>query len=295
MTMKSQILRLTKNCNQTCKYCYLQDLHTGQTIDLNLLPEIIEKDTERIYLTGGEATSTSLFYDVIDYLFSIKMKEIVLQTNASAIYFRKRPDVFLNLKYFISVPSLNEDGFYSITQNKDKNGFDKFVDNLNFLSENEMIIDANMVISYKENFKYFSETLEKLLKLKIYFFNISNVILPEYRGSEQEDWNNIDFKNILETIEKNNKFVNFDGFPPCVLPKEAFVQQMGEMKSTEIFNNEIKNSVSEKFCGGNKKAINECKDCIYYNYNCNGFPIDYYNFYGEENVRRLLNRYGKNY
>ena len=294
------VVKVTKKCNHKCKFCFLQDLNYPQEISTEeILKNIPDVDT--IYITGGEP----FFRKDLSYILQ-KIKEknekvkIRMQTNGTSHIFKNHKEIhdFVD-SYMFSIHTLNRESFKILMENNDENAIDKLIENIYFCHEQKKEITTNTCVPVNGN--HLIETLEEITNMPFTHSNLSFVIGYENnRISYKEyyqNWQEIDFTKIVNLFESKNKDYSFEGFPKCILPKNAkAVDSFTEHFSFDTFFEKKLIYKSKKvFCGSEKKIyIDQCKECsIFKNGKCGGFEEDYFNVFGLENIEELVKR-GKN-
>ncbi len=148
-----QKINLTSSCNNNCKYCSRDNKKNSQEPIFSVVRDIITKEkNSKFFLTGGESSLRSDFYEIVKILRERK-KEITLKTNGRIFFYRENAQKALErgIKNFvILIPSSTPDVFDGITQVK--NSFYQTLQgirNLKFSGANVQV----RVIVHKKNYK----------------------------------------------------------------------------------------------------------------------------------------------
>lgn len=184
------VLKVTKDCNLRCKYCYLQDKdeHVGEVIDYELYKKIIDKIVDdkskadrngsfKLIFHGGEPTivGVELLSKMLDYAKSKFNEGLVnygfgIQTNMTLIN-----DDYAKLfhKYNVSV-GLSFDGIKkAMNMRTDDHDTNFFLEKINILKKYNVQYGVLLVIN-KNNIDVYEESIEfvkNILKVENYKSN----------------------------------------------------------------------------------------------------------------------------
>ena len=181
------ILRLTRDCNLHCKYCFMKNIikeHKGERIDFELYKQIIEKIIQQRKLNrrdnilnlifhGGEPllVGKEKFYKVAEYARRRFQEEnlqleLGMQTNASLL----DDDMAKMLNKFDIDVGLSFDGINSDKSRDIK--IEIFEQKFDILKKNNVQFGILVVLG-KHNIDNFSETIQYIMNLGVDGFKIS--------------------------------------------------------------------------------------------------------------------------
>ena len=191
------IFRVTRDCNLSCKYCFMKEKHKhkGEIIDLELFKKIIqriikqrivnhrEKMNLSFVLHGGEALiiGAENLYKMLEYMKTEFMRNgiqhsIACQTNATLL----DDDIIKTFQKFEVTLGLSFDGINGANKNRTDIKQEVFENKFDLITENKVPFSFITVVG-KNNVDTIHETQEYLLDM---------AGTPEYKMNYVEDMDN---------------------------------------------------------------------------------------------------------
>lgn len=201
-------IELTKNCNQSCSFCYRACDEEKKYVDkdykewIKVIDKLFDNGIHKLHFTGGEVVLFKNFYKILEYSKN-KGFSIHINTNGTI-------DISQYLK-FIDEVVFSVHGLKSMHNNivRNNNSFDNILNNINKIKLVKNVdICINMVL-IKENFN-------EILNVYNYF----NAIIPNFKfsptfgikshdGSEFSneclEVNEVNMNLYVKTLKKINK------------------------------------------------------------------------------------------
>lgn len=185
-------LHLTESCNFKCSYCFAK-FNNDNELKLDSWKKVVDNIASyfnsknimgRINLAGGEPMILPFLDDLIDYILS---KDIKVSIITNGYYLNKKKiDSWKNKLTMIgvSVDSIDETTNIKIgrcTKSKKTIDYTNFIDTLNYIKKQDMILKVNTVIS---KINYHQDITE--LYNKVDFDRIKLLQLRVNKGSNDE-------------------------------------------------------------------------------------------------------------
>lgn len=222
-------LTLTESCNHRCIHCYNpwrgrpKGNNTLSREQINCICDELKKnEVQFVTITGGEPTTK---FELLLYVIT-KLKELNIGYAINSNITLLQPNQIVELKkmginhILTSLPSIHEHNFESITQSK--GSYSRFLKNLAIISNNDIDITANMVISQK-NINELKDIKDFIRANRIKGIAISLVIPPSYDITNNSyRLSNDDIINVADTLLDINSelgiYVNsLTPLPLCIL------------------------------------------------------------------------------
>ncbi|KQO25000.1 cyclic pyranopterin phosphate synthase MoaA [Flavobacterium sp. Leaf82] len=259
-------ISLLEKCNLRCTYCMPADgielspkasLMTADEI-FSIARTFVENGVDKIRLTGGEPLLRKDFPEIASKLATL---EVSLSITTNGILIDRHIDVLKQYginKINLSLDTLISSKFHSITL---RNQFEKVVDNLHLLLNNDFKVKVNVVLmkGFNENEIINFVQLTQFLPLSIRFIEF----MP-FAGNEWDRSKMISQKEILSELEKT------------FLPEE--ILKLEDEKNFTARTYKIKgyqgdfgiiSSITNPFCDGCNRirltANGKIKNCLFSN------------------------------
>lgn len=259
-------ISLLEKCNLRCTYCMPADgivlspkasLMTADEI-FAIARTFVENGVDKIRLTGGEPLLRKDFPEIISKLSTL---ETSLSITTNGILIDRHIDVLKQFKVEkinLSLDTLVSAKFHSITL---RNQFEKVIDNLHLLLNNNFDVKVNVVLmkGFNENEIIDFVQLTQLLPISIRFIEF----MP-FAGNEWDRSKMVSQKEILSQVEANfssDKIYKLDdekNFTARTYKIEGFQGNFG-----------IISSITNPFCDGCNRirltANGKIKNCLFSN------------------------------
>lgn len=293
------IIRLTKSCNENCKFCstYLDKTFIKYEDFINVIDYLYVKYKDyniSFCLSWWEPTLYKDITKVLDYIILKTNNSVEIQTNAtlfsSVLFLNKFLKYRWRINFFVSFHSHIPKIYNFLTSSKlYEKSFKGIINLYKYFWADE--ISLNFVMN-KMNCNSYFDYLNFIAK---YFWNywivnlVFSVMLPNKEWHEKLLLNYSELVNILNTTHEKfgniNKLLNvsYQVWWYCQLPF-CFFRNLNFIKDTDNF--EI--IWIDKEVGWNiMSKTTSCKNCIH-NFRCIGFPKKYLEFYWEEWINPIL-------
>jgi len=259
-------ISLLEKCNLRCTYCMPADgitlspkasLMTADEI-FAIAQTFVENGVDKIRLTGGEPLLRKDFPEIVSKLSTL---ETSLSITTNGILIERHIEVLkqANIKKInLSLDTLVSSKFHSITL---RNQFEKVIDNLHLLLNNDFQVKVNVVLmkGFNENEIIDFVQLTKFLPLSIRFIEF----MP-FAGNEWDRSKMVSEKEILSQVEecfsldKIQKLDDEKNFTARTYKIEGFQGNFG-----------IISSITNPFCDGCNRirltANGKIKNCLFSN------------------------------
>jgi molybdenum cofactor biosynthesis protein A len=259
-------ISLLEKCNLRCAYCMPADgIALSPKASLMTADEIfaiartfVENGVDKIRLTGGEPLLRKDFPDIISKLASL---DVLLSITTNGILIDRHIDVlkqFKIKKVNLSLDTLVSSKFHSITL---RNQFEKVIDNLHLLLNNDFQVKINVVLmkGFNENEIVDFVKLTQFLPVSIRFIEF----MP-FAGNEWDRSKMVSQKEILAQIEnvfssaEMEKLQDEKNFTARTYTIKGFQGDFG-----------IISSITNPFCDGCNRirltANGKIKNCLFSN------------------------------
>jgi len=259
-------ISLLEKCNLRCTYCMPADgialspkasLMTADEI-FAIAQTFVENGVDKIRLTGGEPLLRKDFPEIVSRLATLNTS---LSITTNGILIDRHIEVLkqANIKKInLSLDTLVSSKFHSITL---RNQFEKVIDNLHLLLNNDFQVKVNVVLmkGFNENEIIDFVQLTKFLPLSIRFIEF----MP-FAGNEWDRSKMVSQKEILSQVEecfsldKIQKLDDEKNFTARTYKIEGFQGNFG-----------IISSITNPFCDGCNRirltANGKIKNCLFSN------------------------------
>ena len=259
-------ISLLEKCNLRCTYCMPADgialspkasLMTADEI-FAIAQTFVENGVDKIRLTGGEPLLRKDFPEIVSKLATLNTS---LSITTNGILIDRHMEVLkqANIKKInLSLDTLVSSKFHSITL---RNQFEKVIDNLHLLLNNDFEVKVNVVLmkGFNENEIIDFVQLTKFLPLSIRFIEF----MP-FAGNEWDRSKMVSQKEILSQVEgcfsldKIQKLDDEKNFTARTYKIEGFQGNFG-----------IISSITNPFCDGCNRirltANGKIKNCLFSN------------------------------
>ena len=259
-------ISLLEKCNLRCTYCMPADgielspkasLMTADEIFL-IAQTFVQNGVDKIRLTGGEPLLRKDFPEIASKLAAL---DVALSITTNGILIDRHIDVLKrsNIKKInLSLDTLVSSKFHSITL---RNQFEKVIDNLHLLLNNDFQVKVNVVLmkGFNENEIINFVQLTKFLPISIRFIEF----MP-FAGNEWDRSKMVSQKEILSQVEecfsldKIQKLEDEKNFTARTYKIEGFQGNFG-----------IISSITNPFCDGCNRirltANGKIKNCLFSN------------------------------
>ena len=259
-------ISLLEKCNLRCTYCMPADgialspkasLMTAHEI-FAIAQTFVENGVDKIRLTGGEPLLRKDFPEIVSKLATLNTS---LSITTNGILIDRHMEVLkqANIKKInLSLDTLVSSKFHSITL---RNQFEKVIDNLHLLLNNDFQVKVNVVLmkGFNENEIIDFVQLTKFLPLSIRFIEF----MP-FAGNEWDRSKMVSQKEILSQVEecfsldKIQKLDDEKNFTARTYKIEGFQGNFG-----------IISSITNPFCDGCNRirltANGKIKNCLFSN------------------------------
>jgi len=259
-------ISLLEKCNLRCTYCMPADgialspkasLMTADEI-FAIAQTFVENGVDKIRLTGGEPLLRKDFPEIVSKLATLNTS---LSITTNGILIDRHMEVLkqANIKKInLSLDTLVSSKFHSITL---RNQFEKVIDNLHLLLNNDFQVKVNVVLmkGFNENEIIDFVQLTKFLPLSIRFIEF----MP-FAGNEWDRSKMVSQKEILSQVEgcfsldKIQKLDDEKNFTARTYKIEGFQGNFG-----------IISSITNPFCDGCNRirltANGKIKNCLFSN------------------------------
>jgi len=259
-------ISLLEKCNLRCTYCMPADgivlspkasLMTADEI-FAIAQTFVENGVDKIRLTGGEPLLRKDFPEIVSKLAVLNTS---LSITTNGILIDRHIDVLkqANIKKInLSLDTLVSSKFHSITL---RNQFEKVIDNLHLLLNNDFEVKVNVVLmkGFNENEIIDFVQLTKFLPISIRFIEF----MP-FAGNEWDRSKMVSQKEILSQVEacfavdKIQKLEDEKNFTARTYKIEGFQGNFG-----------IISSITNPFCDGCNRirltANGKIKNCLFSN------------------------------
>ncbi|MEO8238179.1 MAG: GTP 3',8-cyclase MoaA [Flavobacterium sp.] len=259
-------ISLLEKCNLRCTYCMPADgivlspkesLMTAEEI-FAIAQTFVENGVDKIRLTGGEPLLRKDFPEIISKLANL---EVSLSITTNGILIDRHIDVlkqFKVKKINLSLDTLVSSKFHSVTL---RNQFEKVIDNLHLLLNNDFQVKVNVVLmkGFNENEIIDFIKLTEFLPLSIRFIEF----MP-FAGNEWDRSKMVTQNEILSQVEacftqdKVQKLEDEKNFTARTYKVKGFQGNFG-----------IISSITNPFCDGCNRirltANGKIKNCLFSN------------------------------
>lgn len=198
-------ISLLEKCNLRCTYCMPADgialspkasLMTAEEI-FAIAQTFVENGVDKIRLTGGEPLLRKDFPEIVSKLSSLNVS---LSITTNGILIDRHIDVlkqFKIKKINLSLDTLVSSKFHTITL---RNQFEKVIDNLHLLLNNDFQVKVNVVLmkGFNENEIVDFVQLTQFLPISVRFIEF----MP-FAGNEWDRSKMVSQKEILSLVENN--------------------------------------------------------------------------------------------
>ena len=198
-------ISLLEKCNLRCAYCMPADgivlspkasLMTAEEI-FSIAQTFVENGVDKIRLTGGEPLLRKDFPEIISKLASL---EVLLSITTNGILIDRHIDVlkqFKIKKINLSLDTLVPSKFHMITL---RNQFEKVIDNLHLLLNNDFQVKVNVVLmkGFNDNEIIDFVKLTQFLPISVRFIEF----MP-FAGNEWDRSKMVSQNEILSLVENN--------------------------------------------------------------------------------------------
>lgn len=259
-------ISLLEKCNLRCTYCMPADgialspkasLMTADEI-FAIAQTFVENGVDKIRLTGGEPLLRKDFPEIISKLASL---EVLLSITTNGILIDRHIDVlkqFKVKKINLSLDTLVASKFHTITL---RNQFEKVVDNLHLLLNNNFQVKVNVVLmkGFNENEIIDFIKLTEFLPVSIRFIEFMPFAGNEWDRSKMVSQNDI-LSQVEEcfSLDKIQKLDDEKNFTARTYKIEGFQGNFG-----------IISSITNPFCDGCNRirltANGKIKNCLFSN------------------------------
>lgn len=257
-------ISLLEKCNLRCTYCMPADgielspkasLMTADEI-FSIAQTFVENGVDKIRLTGGEPLLRKDFPEIISKLFHLGVS---LSITTNGILIDRHIDVLkqFNVKKInLSLDTLIASKFHSVTL---RNHFDKVVDNMHLLLQNDFQVKVNVVLikGFNENEIIDFVKLTQFLPISIRFIEF----MP-FAGNEWDRSKMISQNEILTELEEAfsseqvEKLEDEKNFTARIYKIKGFQGNFG-----------IISSITNPFCDGCNRirltANGKIKNCLF--------------------------------
>lgn len=328
-------IKLTSLCNHDCVYCFYyrnfsQDYEQMSKEQLEITIDKIKNYNKKVNvaLTGGEPFINKELLHHALYLLSKcdNVSNIFINTNATLI---DENDIKImkkyNVKLFISAPTMDKQSYKEITR---RDNYQKFIDNLKSLVQNNIQFRTNVVVSsfnidkIKEIYYSYYLLGVKSITFTPVFFNQSSLSNENYSNdyilTKEQYYKIFEVLRDIRKLDLINDFGMTNVFEPCTFNlrqdetvfncacgnKIAIVNCNGDLKlcgndpfGKKDFGNinnidfETYFNTAESYkCATTAKVPMECSKCVLNSY-CNGDCRPYDQDKTEKIIRDNLNIY----
>lgn len=171
--LKTVYLFLTRKCNLGCSHCYISGVGPkaiGVDFNLEKICEILSQakslGLKRIKVSGGEPFLHNEIIDILEFIESLELDEVVLETNGTLINddkFNKLKNI-KNLTIFVSLDHINQSEHDSF-RNKE-GAYKKTIEFLKKLGSTN-INSVVTTTAYKDNFNIIHKIIDFILETGI--------------------------------------------------------------------------------------------------------------------------------
>ena len=259
-------ISLLEKCNLRCTYCMPADgialspkasLMTADEI-FAIAQTFVQNGVDKIRLTGGEPLLRKDFPEIISKLANL---EVLLSITTNGILIDRHIDVlkqFKVKKINLSLDTLVSSKFHSITL---RNQFEKVIDNLHLLLNNDFQVKVNVVLmkGFNENEIIDFIKLTQFLPLSIRFIEFMPFAGNEWDRSKMVTQNEIlSQAEACFSLDKVQKLEDEKNFTARTYKIEGFQGDFG-----------IISSITNPFCDGCNRirltANGKIKNCLFSN------------------------------
>ena len=169
-------LLVTKFCNLSCSFCYVEELNSKKVADpslegiKNILDQIYDAGCRWVSFIGGEPLIRNDIEDIIDYARSKKM---FIEMTTNGFYVKKRIEALKKVDFLtISLDGDEE----SNNKSRGDGSFEKIVEGIEYALKNDIKVRVHAVLSKrtmsKKSLEFLSDFCNRL-KVKLNFSEIS--------------------------------------------------------------------------------------------------------------------------
>ena len=259
-------ISLLEKCNLRCTYCMPADgivlspkasLMTADEI-FSIAQTFVENGVDKIRLTGGEPLLRKDFPEIISKLANL---EVSLSITTNGILIDRHIDVlkqFKVKKINLSLDTLVSSKFHSVTL---RNQFEKVIDNLHLLLNNDFQVKVNVVLmkGFNENEIIDFIKLTEFLPVSIRFIEF----MP-FAGNEWDRSKMVSQNEILSQVEASFAIDNIQKLED----EKNFTARTYKIKGFQG-NFGIISSITNPFCDGCNRirltANGKIKNCLFSN------------------------------
>ena len=259
-------ISLLEKCNLRCTYCMPADgivlspkasLMTADEI-FSIAQTFVENGVDKIRLTGGEPLLRKDFPEIISKLANL---EVSLSITTNGILIDRHIDVlkqFKVKKINLSLDTLVSSKFHSVTL---RNQFEKVIDNLHLLLNNDFQVKVNVVLmkGFNENEIIDFIKLTEFLPVSIRFIEF----MP-FAGNEWDRSKMVSQNEILSQVEASFAVENIQKLED----EKNFTARTYKIKGFQG-NFGIISSITNPFCDGCNRirltANGKIKNCLFSN------------------------------
>jgi AdoMet-dependent heme synthase len=225
-------LFLTRKCNLSCSHCYIDGVgpHAkDKDFNLETVTRIFEKvkpaGLKKVKISGGEATLHPEFFQILDYLNTLGLEEIVLETNGMIHreHLINRLPAIRNLTVYVSL-----DHFVAEAHDlfrKRAGAYEKTTGFLQLLGKTN-VRSVVTTTAYKNNYRHILEIIETVLSWGITRHRTLLNIHP--LGNAKNNLSNIltidELIEVMDTIVQSDYFMQKKAYltlPPALMPIET--------------------------------------------------------------------------
>ena len=259
-------ISLLEKCNLRCTYCMPADgivlspkasLMTADEI-FSIAQTFVENGVDKIRLTGGEPLLRKDFPEIISKLANL---EVSLSITTNGILIDRHIDIlkqFKVKKINLSLDTLVSSKFHSVTL---RNQFEKVIDNLHLLLNNDFQVKVNVVLmkGFNENEIIDFIKLTEFLPVSIRFIEF----MP-FAGNEWDRSKMVSQNEILSQVEASFAVENIQKLED----EKNFTARTYKIKGFQG-NFGIISSITNPFCDGCNRirltANGKIKNCLFSN------------------------------
>lgn len=304
---KSIVVTVGYKCNSNCEMCVVgsknkQNINATTQEVKDILTEGRKNKVDRVEFSGGEPTIRKDLIRLVTFAKKIGYKNIGISTNGILLsnknYCNKLISAGINI-FTVSLHSPNQTINEAITNTP--NSFQNTVDGIKNILIHKNVNICVVTVVQKLNFQHLEKIGHLLSSLGIIQWNIVD-LSPKGITKEKYASLSVDRKKIINIIIKivklfNNLNIHLYNFTHCTVPPSLHKNIITHLnkcnKNNHISysrNQEFKRLIVKTDSDNTLSKIEICDTCKYSD-NCAGYWSDYFDQYGEKDIKKFAIKY----